>query len=104
MKCLNWNQQPSQMKCRGGNGGGGTGNNQPNSAPTQHGPNINPFAAGTGGSSPNQHGVANTGSGGAGMAGAGGYNISPTGTGGNGGSGLIIVAYPTTQAAGEVRF
>ena len=97
-------QAPNDLKCRGGNGGGGCGNNQPNSAPTQVGPGLNPFAAGTGGSSPNQHGVANTGSGGAGMAGAGGYNISPTGAGGNGGSGLVIVAYPKTQAAGEVRF
>ena len=95
---------PNSMKCRGGNGGGGCGNNQPNSAPTQTGPGINPFAAGTNGSSPNQHGLANTGSGGAGMAGAGGYNFSPTGAGGNGGSGLVIVAYPKTQAAGEVRF
>ena len=95
---------PDTMKARGGNGGGGCSNNQPNSAPTQSGPGLNPFAAGTGGSSPNQHGLANTGSGGAGMAGAGGYNFSPTGAGGNGGSGLIIVAYPKTQAAGEVRF
>ena len=95
---------PDNMKCRGGNGGGGCANSQPNSAPTQSGPGLNPFAAGTGGSSPNQHGLANTGSGGAGMAGAGGYNISPTGTGGNGGSGLVIVAYPTTQPGGEVRF
>ena len=95
---------PNSMKCRGGNGGGGCGNNQPNSAPTQSGPGLNPFVAGTGGSSPNQHGLANTGSGGAGMAGAGGYNFSPTGAGGNGGSGLVIVAYPTTQPGGEVRF
>ena len=95
---------PDTMKARGGNGGGGCANSQPNSAPTQSGPGLNPFAAGTGGSSPNQHGVANTGSGGAGMAGAGGYNISPTGTGGNGGSGLVIVAYPKNQPGGEVRF
>ena len=94
---------PNDLKCRGGNGGGGCGNNQPNSAPTQSGPGLNAFAAGTNGSSPNQHGLANTGSGGAGAAGAGGYNFSPTGTGGNGGSGLIIVAYPRNQT-GEVRF
>ena len=88
----------------GGNGGGGCGNNQPNSAPTQSGPGLNPFAAGTNGSSPNNNGLANTGSGGAGSAGAGGYSFSPTGAGGNGGSGIVIVAYPTTQPGGEVRF
>ena len=91
---------PNQLKCRGGNGGGGCGNNQPNSAPTQSGPGLNPYAAGTNGSSPNQHGVANTGSGGAGAQPTYGFSL----IGGNGGSGLVIVAYPTTQAAGEVRF
>ena len=93
-------QAPNQLKCRGGNGGGGCGNNQPNSAPTQHGPGLNPYAAGTNGSSPNQHGVVNTGSGGAGAQPTYGFSL----IGGNGGSGLIIVAYPKTQAAGEVRF
>jgi len=87
------------MKCRGGNGGGGTGNNQPNSAPTQHGPNINPYAAGTGGSSPSQHGLTNTGSGGAGAQPTYSFSL----TGGNGGSGVVIVAYPQSQT-GEVRF
>ena len=96
-------QAPDNLKCRGGNGGGGCGNNQPNTPPVS-GPGLNPFAAGTNGSSPNQHGLVNTGSGGAGAAGAGGYAFSPTGAGGNGGSGLVIVAYPKTQAAGEVRF
>ena len=92
-------QAPNQMKARGGNGGGGCGNNQPNSAPTQSGPGLNPFAAGTNGSSPNQHGLANTGSG----AGGGHPTYAFALAGGNGGSGLVIVAYPQSQT-GEVRF
>ena len=62
--------------------------------------NLIPYAAGTNGSSPNQHGVANTGSGGAGAQPTYVFSL----IGGNGGSGLIIVAYPTTQPGGEVRF
>tara|TARA_A100000164_G_scaffold138761_1_gene123309 strand:+ start:1684 stop:3348 length:1665 start_codon:yes stop_codon:yes gene_type:complete len=93
-------QAPNQMRCRGGNGGGGTGNNQPNSAPTQTGPGLNPYAAGTNGSSPNQHGIVNTGSGGAGAQPTWSFSL----VGGNGGSGIVVVAYPQTQAAGEVRF
>jgi len=92
-------QAPNQMRCRGGNGGGGTGNNQPNSAPTQTGPGLNPYAAGTNGSSPNQHGIVNTGSGGAGAQPTWSFSL----VGGNGGSGIVIIAYPKTQAAGEVR-
>ena len=92
-------QAPNQMKCRGGNGGGGTGNNQPNSAPTQSGPGLNPYAAGTNGSSPNQHGIVNTGSGGSGAQPTWSFSL----IGGNGGSGLVIVAYPQSQS-GEVRF
>jgi len=92
-------QAPNQLKCRGGNGGGGTGNNQPNSAPTQSGPGLNPYAAGTNGSSPNQHGIVNTGSGGSGAQPTWSFSL----IGGNGGSGVVIVAYPQTQS-GEVRF
>ena len=93
-------QAPNQMKCRGGNGGGGSGNNQPGSAPTQTGPGLNPYYAGTNGSSPNQHGVVNTGSGGSGAQPTWSFSL----IGGNGGSGVVIIAYPKTQAAGEVRF
>ena len=75
---------PANHKTFGGAGGGGTGGTHPAvSIP----PN----------SSPNQHGLANTGSGG-----AGGHtqseNFSTT-VGGNGGSGLVIVAYPSVNNA-----
>ena len=75
---------PANHKTFGGDGGGGTGGSHP--AVT-----IPPN------SSPNQHGLANTGSGG-----AGGHtqteNFSTT-VGGNGGSGLVIVAYPSVDNA-----
>ncbi len=75
---------PANHKTFGGDGGGGTGGTHP--AVT-----IPPN------SSPNQHGLANTGSGG-----AGGHtqseNFSTT-VGGNGGSGLVIVAYPSVDNA-----
>jgi len=75
---------PANHKTFGGAGGGGTGGTHPAvSIPSP--------------SSPNQHGLANTGSGG-----AGGHtqseNFSTT-VGGNGGSGLVIVAYPSVNNA-----
>ena len=80
---------PANHKSFGGGGGGGTGGSHPSvTIPTL--------------ASPNQNGTANTGSGGAG-AHSSSQNFSTT-VGGNGGSGLVIVAYPQTQAAGEVRF
>ena len=77
-------EAPANHKTFGGDGGGGTGGAHP--AVT-----IPPN------SSPNQHGLANTGSGGAG-AHSSSENFS-TSVGGNGGSGLVIVAYPSNDNA-----
>ena len=80
---------PANHKSFGGAGGGGTGGTHPTVT-------IPPLA------SPNQNATANTGSGGAG-AHSSSQNFS-TSVGGNGAAGVVIVAYPQTQAAGEVRF
>ena len=72
---------PSSAVGRGGNGGGGNGASAQNN---------------TSGSSPNINGVANTGSGGGGAHAPTPFNNS-TSTGGAGGSGIIIVAYPSTD-------
>ena len=75
---------PANHKSFGGAGGGGTGGSLPSVT-------IPPN------SSPNQNGLANTGSGGAGGH-TSSQNFSTT-VGGNGGSGLVIVAYPSIDNA-----
>ena len=81
---------PSNHYGAGGNGGGGTSNNNLNTGTYP-------------GASPNVNGVANTGSGGAGGHGASGSGLNnSTGNGGAGGSGKVIIAYPTTQAFGDI--